>query len=172
MNGELSRKVVVIPPTRPGWEHINQPVPCLVGKFHKKSRGRSYYSVDSPYLQFHHPELATELGSSWHWDGVDLSIQASRKLQDGDIPTGVVFTLLPQSRVTRVTRPELSDKFPNSIADKIKSSLTHVLCALARDDCLADVHDAALAAHAKLNSQLISPSTALLLQGYHKQLSN
>jgi hypothetical protein len=165
MNGELSGSVVVIPRTRPGFEQIVEPVPCLVGHFYKSG---AYYSVDSAYLAYHFPELAAELGSSWYWNAADLSAQTSRELHDGDIPR----TLPPRLPSARFPRPELSDQFPKSIGEKIKVTRTHVLCASARDDCSAEVHDEAFAAHAKLKSQLITPATSLLFQGFHRQLMN
>ena len=46
MNGEYHGLVAMIPSTRPGWEVVTAPVPCLIGKFHRLNKQHvAFYDV-------------------------------------------------------------------------------------------------------------------------------
>ena len=79
MNGEYHGLVAMIPSTRPGWEVVTAPVPCLIGKFHRLNKQHvAFYDVDSPFLSVNYPELVAELGDSWEWPAEDLCQQTVR----------------------------------------------------------------------------------------------
>ena len=61
MEGELTGRVALIPASRPGWEEADQPIPCLIGRFHTR-RSCAYYDVDSPFMAVHNEQLLDSLG--------------------------------------------------------------------------------------------------------------
>ena len=71
--GEHVGRVLLVPPSRDGWDAITAPVPCIATAFHTQAHGDPYYDVDSPYLKEMSPELAIKLGWRWHWPAVVFS---------------------------------------------------------------------------------------------------
>ena len=178
MNGELTGRVALIPPTRPGWEEAEQDIPCLVGRFCHGGGGCTYYEVDSPYLAHHMPALAAVLGASWRWDAHDLSKQTAREMHIGDIPTEVSlqhpFRRIVKSVVVRLTRDH-----PATIAMRMSRITKHPLVYESKElmadafrNAPEELANTARLAQGKMQHQLLTPATRLLFELLHKQTLN
>ena len=170
--GEHSGAVLLVPPTREGWESVQEPVPCIVGGYFRQSSPYvSYYHVDSPYLGVHYPELATQFGISWEWAEDDgFGFYGMRPIEEGDVPAeyGEFKFFKPtgkkQKKLTHKKQPELSSTVPASISARIDNFTLHPLVHIK----LTSPTEMQKRAQDVLQSQLAACSTRLLYEFMHK----
>ena len=173
MNGEYHGLVAMIPSTRPGWEVVTAPVPCLIGKFHRLNKQHvAFYDVDSPFLSVNYPELVAELGDSWEWPAEDLCKQTVRMFHSPADTAGVDFEFPPplirRGRAARrfKARPKLTSDFPKSLTMQNDLIMMHPLILGTNANA---VPEAAQSSYTTILSQLRDPQKRLLQMQLQKE---